>query len=799
MDPMSDAFLGSWPSAPWLVGGLTLTGVVYLRGWLYLHRVDPRRWRGGQPAAFLGGLATLFLALASPIEPFAALFLMAHMVQHLLLMMVVPPLLWLGAPLFPLLRGLPEPVRTYWIAPLFRCRSLRRLLERLTHPVTALVLFSIATWLWHVPAIYELALRSIWWHFAEHACFLGTALLFWYPVLRPYPSRPRWSLWLLLPCLLLADVQNTVLSALFTFSDRPLYAYYAEVPKPGSSVLDDQAAAGVVMWVPGTLAFLVPVFGIGVGLLFGKDTPHTARPVVAQAGSLCGGAEQAASLLYGGEVVGGRIPLPLVSSPPPTRAPAFDLLRIPLLGRFLRWRHARTALQLPLALLAAVLIYDGLSGTQVAPLNLAGVLPWIHWRGLLILALLAAGNVFCLACPFLLPRTLARRFLPGGRAWPRPLRNKWLAVLLLGLFLWAYEAFSLWDSPYWTTWLVLSYFAAAFVIDGFFRGAAFCKYLCPIGQFNFVQSLVSPLEVKVRDPEVCAGCRTRDCIRGRDGIPGCELNLYLPRKAGNMDCTFCLDCVHACPHDNIGVSAEPPGRDLWTDSVRSGVGPLERRPDLAVLILVLVFGAFANAAGMVGPVQEWRDGIEGFLGPWARLLVTTAFYLLTLVVLPLLSAGTAAVLSRRWGRLSGSLLSIATRYAFALVPLGFSMWLAHYSFHFLTSYDAVLPATQRFAVEHGWAFLGVPDRSGSCCRPVAEWLPRLEILCLEVGMLLSLYAGWRISLARCSGLRQALKALLPWAVLIVLLFAAGVWIVLQPMQMRGTLGMLEGGCILSVV
>src|SRR5262245_50447304 len=243
MDPTLDAFLSSWPSDPWLVAGLALAGVVYLRGWLRLRRGGARRWRGGQFAAFLGGLAALFLALASPIEPFSALFLQAHMVQHLLLTMVVPPLIWLGEPLFPVLRGLPRPVRSYWVVPFFRSDRVRRAFERLTHPVTALALFVAATWLWHAPPIYDLALRSGGWHYAQHACFLGTALLFWYSVVRPYPSRPRWSPWLLLPCLLLADVQNTVLSALFTFSDRPLYAYYAEVPKPGGSVLDDQAAA----------------------------------------------------------------------------------------------------------------------------------------------------------------------------------------------------------------------------------------------------------------------------------------------------------------------------------------------------------------------------------------------------------------------------------------------------------------------------------------------------------------------------------------------------------------------------
>ena len=158
-------------------------------------------------------------------------------------------------------------------------------------------------------------------------------------------------------------------------------------------------------------------------------------------------------------------------------------------------------------------------------------------------------------------------------------------MFLLALFLWAYEAFSLWDSPRWTAWIALGYFVAAFVVDGLFRGASFCKYVCPIGQFNFVQSLVSPLEVKVRDPDVCTTCRTQDCIRGRDEIPGCELELFQPRKSSNMDCTFCLDCVHACPHENVGILASLPGKDLWSDPVRSGIGRFGKRPDLAVLVV----------------------------------------------------------------------------------------------------------------------------------------------------------------------------------------------------------------------
>src|SRR5262249_38820940 len=135
MSPTLDAALRSWPFDPWLLAALLLTAGAYLRGWLVLRRRAPRRWQGGHLAAFLGGLAAVYLALASPIEPLADLLLAVHMAQHLLLMMVAPPLLWMGAPLFPLLRGLPRPGRVYWFTPLLSSPLLRRFFRRLSHPL----------------------------------------------------------------------------------------------------------------------------------------------------------------------------------------------------------------------------------------------------------------------------------------------------------------------------------------------------------------------------------------------------------------------------------------------------------------------------------------------------------------------------------------------------------------------------------------------------------------------------------------------------------------------------------------
>jgi hypothetical protein len=203
--------------------------------------------------------------------------------------------------------------------------------------------------------------------------------------------------------------------------------------------------------------------------------------------------------------------------------------------------------------------------------------------------------------------------------------------------------------------------------------------------------------------------------------------------------------------------------------------------------LILVFGAFANAAGMVGPVVKWQEQLRSLAGNCSALLVTSLYYLVGLLVLPVLVVGSVAALSRWWGQLGGDWVDVTTRFSYSLLPLGFGMWLSHYSFHFLGSCETAIPVAQRFLGELGWQILGEPAWGLACCRPVAEWLPRLEIVSLDLGLLLSLYTGYRIALNQCLGRSRAVKAFLPWGLLIVVLFIMGVWIVLQPMQMRGTI------------
>jgi cytochrome c oxidase assembly factor CtaG len=167
-----------------------------------------------------------------------------------------------------MLRGLSRPLIRRVLRPLFASHFLPRAGAFLTRPRIAWLAMNLAYIGWHIPRAYEFALASENWHNCEHACFFLTSLMFWWPVIAPWPFRQNYSRWILLPYLVLADLVNTGLSAFLCFSARLLYPSYAAVPRPfGLSALNDQIAAGAFMWVAGSIVFLIPAMALVLQLL----------------------------------------------------------------------------------------------------------------------------------------------------------------------------------------------------------------------------------------------------------------------------------------------------------------------------------------------------------------------------------------------------------------------------------------------------------------------------------------------------------------------------------------------------
>ena len=280
MQPVFQAVLRSWSIPPAATFAIALSALIYLRGWWLLRRAGSPNLPPWRAITFLSGLLSLWVALASPMDVLNGFVLTAHMLQHMVLMMVAPPLILLGAPLVPMVRGLPIFAAREFAGPFLNWPVAKRVGSALTHPVFALLLMGLAMFAWHTPAPYELALRSPAWHQVEHACFFLTSLIFWWPVVQPWPSKGQWPRWAMVPYLLIADLQNTALSAVLVFSDRVLYPSYSATPRLfGFTALEDQVAAGAIMWVVGSLAFVVPAIVIAVECLSRKPAREAMTPV----------------------------------------------------------------------------------------------------------------------------------------------------------------------------------------------------------------------------------------------------------------------------------------------------------------------------------------------------------------------------------------------------------------------------------------------------------------------------------------------------------------------------------------
>jgi polyferredoxin len=455
-----------------------------------------------------------------------------------------------------------------------------------------------------------------------------------------------------------------------------------------------------------------------------------------------------------------------------------DILRLPILGRFLRWRWARLVLQMGLLGVTAVLLYDGFTGPQLAPTNLATVATWVHYRGLVVVALLLFGNLFCMSCPFALPRTLARKWGVNGRRWPRALRNKWLAIAVFVLFLWLYEWLDLWASPLLTVWVIVVYFVASFVLEALFAESPFCKYICPLGTFNFLSSTISPTQITVHNPDTCRDCPGKECINGNGVVLGCGTELFAPQITSNLDCVFCLDCARACPYDNVALAVRSPLHEATTPEA------WPRRWDLHLLILIFTFAGLSNAFGMVPPVYALQTMLAGWLNTSSEGLTLFVLFAGLNVALPVGLGLGAAWLSRRLAGRSEPLRVALARYAPALLPLAFAIWLAHYAgFHFLSSALAIVPVVQQFLQDHGLAWGGAPDWTMGPVLPGA-WLDPVEMIIILVGFAVSFYAvGAR---ARAAESPAGMLAQLPWLALILALAAAAMFIFYLPMEMRGT-------------
>ena len=271
----------TWGLDPIVLICLALSGWLYLRGVRRLWRDAGRghgirRW---EAAVYAGGWLTLFVALVSPLHPMGEVLFSAHMTQHELLMLVAAPLIVLGKPVVAFLWSLPlncarrlgQATKVEWF---------QRRWTILTKPLTAWLIHAAALWLWHAPFLFQATLRSDLVHTAQHICFFGSALLFWWALMHGPQGATGYGMAALY--VFTTSVHSGLLGALITFATKVLYPAYATTTESwGLTALEDQQLGGLIMWVPAGLVYIIAGLALCAGWLRESDRVVSVKSKIA--------------------------------------------------------------------------------------------------------------------------------------------------------------------------------------------------------------------------------------------------------------------------------------------------------------------------------------------------------------------------------------------------------------------------------------------------------------------------------------------------------------------------------------
>jgi cytochrome c oxidase assembly factor CtaG len=281
--PVDRPFLLAWAVDPTILTGLVLAAAVYGLAWRRIQLTGRRAVPLGYPLAYYLGLFSIALALLGPFDVYNQDSLLMHMSQHLLLLQIAPPLIWLGRPVQLILQAVSPQQSGPVLRVVLRRSWVRGLLTFFSHPLIAFLSFNVAVIFWHVPKMYDLALSHQTIHELEHICFLAGGLLYWWAIIEPVPRHHKLRTGFALGSIFLSMLVAEALGAILTLDGSVLYPFYNQTsPLWGLSRLDDQQYAGLLMWVGGGLLYLVIIFAILVRS-FGHEEYHASVATVKSA------------------------------------------------------------------------------------------------------------------------------------------------------------------------------------------------------------------------------------------------------------------------------------------------------------------------------------------------------------------------------------------------------------------------------------------------------------------------------------------------------------------------------------
>lgn len=401
-----------------------------------------------------------------------------------------------------------------------------------------------------------------------------------------------------------------------------------------------------------------------------------------------------------------------------------ELTRIPFIKNALKSRYPQLAVFIVMLIGYIFAILAGLIGTPVGSHNFSIVFVWIAWWAILILvAVPFFGRGWCAVCPIPLPGEWLQRGAvlspPDKRPkWlnlrvPKMFRNIWLqniSFLLLALF-----SSVLLTTPNITGIVLAAMLFAAIGLSTVFERRAFCRYLCPVGGFIGLYSQTAPIELRIKDKQVCVTCEGKPCYNGSPVGYGCPWDVFPGGLTKNTYCGLCMECIRTCPHDNIAVNLRPFSADLAKPSTRM---------DEAFKAFIMLGSAIIYAGVLLGPWGAFKDAAYN-VGSAAWFMYAVAFLAIIFVVLPGLF--TLGILNTK------NIIPLKQRFASlstALIPLGLMFWVA-FSLSFVLTNASYIIAALSDPLGLGWNLFGTAN---------ATWQPMLTSI-LAPAQTLALVGG----------------------------------------------------------
>ncbi|MBZ0296734.1 MAG: 4Fe-4S binding protein [Anaerolineae bacterium] len=452
-----------------------------------------------------------------------------------------------------------------------------------------------------------------------------------------------------------------------------------------------------------------------------------------------------------------------------------DLLaQLPLLERILKSRLFQPVTMLFTLFVFTLVILSGLFGTPAGSRNFGIIFVWIVWWALLIILLVPfLGRAWCAICPIPAPgewiqrRSIVTKHYPKLRSlnwrWPRRLKNMWLQNFgFLGVAL--FSAIIL-TRPNISAWVLLGFIVTGVALSVLYKNRVFCRYVCPVGGFIGLYSMMSPLELRVRDPQVCLDHTTKDCVTGNANGYGCPWIVFPGSLTRNTYCGLCMECLKTCPKNNITLNLRPAGSDLLVAK--------ERKLDEAYKAFIMLGCALLYSIVLLGPwgwVKNWAN--MDTLPHW--IAYAAGFLAINLLILPGLFWLTTAI-TRRLCRQQILIRQLFIDYAYTLIPMGLAAWIAFsLGFVLINGSYALRALSDPFG--WGWNLFGTANTPWTPLWP--EVIPFLQVGVLIGGLLFAINTAYKITWQHVRVHEIVLIAMLPTTGFLMSVTAGFIWLYL---------------------